>query len=802
MANYFNLTYESSAASSPGNVELNYGAPTSNGLTVHVSLYAGDGFTPTHYKMWGVELVQGEGVVTISGAEWLTYTDTRTVRLARHNDPQYASVKFKNASETETDTFTSNSVTFTFVEPRVHNSCAWVTDFEELGFDSATNNTLRNSSYGTSVEFNKNKLDQLAFSGRDFSGLRIEPNTIYINPSSEVGQLIGLDAESYVTITKVFSSSDVPIITIDYGDGFSSLSTYDQEVRTTVSGNNAGRVSNIIWNAGTKTLTFDAYKFSTYGFATIQKVEFTADSQTGVYVGDTGVIKVYVQDTNGDPVENAPVTLSGTGDSIGTFQESMPLETDEYGIAEFNLDVTSAGDITFEANVDSTYFTDPDLLVNGISPVSRQRSLLTQYEQIYKTAVYDDDVADVNTQAVAEPTTPTVSGSSDSVLEHDLNVLRTLMKQLKGTTNWFDSVPKYFDPEDTDAGDTNNADATISNFAGNTLDSKTIVMAVSDSNSGSGFSVNSGDEGFLFNTSLAYAKPTNRVGLPIFQSTTNSGTYYDEGGLDRVVGIDLINTETGAEFRDSSDNIVFAKFHDGEDHSGTGEGTDVYVKFYTDGGPYTTVSGDPTSLLMVYPYRKVMSDMAEYEWNRTDFISSWEGDETIVEDVANLWSYTGASNDTRNPSWVTISGSPLITDVDVSLADAVNSVNDGFGSRTFLEDNYLTNGQSITDSLNALDVSMYALSQSVADGVAEKYVQVVTSDISAGTAHQLPVGVTYTQSASGSNMDVYLDGQLLAASTGTNGANADRDYAETSPTHITFHFDVYQYSNIVYKVRK
>lgn len=801
MANYFNLTYESSAASSPGNVELNYGAPTSNGLTVHVSLYAGDGFTPTHYKMWGVELVQGEGVVTISGAEWLPYTETRTVRLARHNDPQYASVKFKNASETETDTFTSNSVTFTFVEPRTHSSAQWETDFEELGFDSAPGNVLRNTNYGTRVELNKNKLDQLAFNGRDFSGLRMEPNTIYINPSSEIGQLIGLDAESYVTISKVFSSTDVPIITVDYGDGFSSLSTYDQEVRTTVSGNNAGRISNIVWNAGTKTLTFDAYKFSTYGFAIIQKVEFTADSQTGVYIGDTGVIKVYIQDTNGEPVENAPVTISGVGDSIGTFQESMPLETDENGIAEFNLDVTSAGAITFEANVDDVYFTDPDLLVNGITPVSRQRSLLTQYEQIYKTAVYSDEVADVNTQAVAEPTTPTVSGSSDSVLEHDLNVLRTLMKQLKGTTNWFDSVPKYFDPEDTDAGDAENADATISNIAGNTLDAKTIIMAVSDSNSGSGFSVNSGDEGFLFSTTLAYAKPANRVGLPIFQSTTNSGTYHDEGGLDRVVGIDLINTETGAEFRDSSDNIVFAKFHDGADHSGTGEGTDVYVKFYTDDGPYTTVSGDPSSLLMVYPYRKVMSDVAEYEWNRTDFISSWEGDESIVDDIANLWSYTGASNDATDPSWVTVSGSPLVTASDTSLVDAVNSVNDGFGSRTFLEDNYLTDGQSITDSLDALDVSMYALSQTVADGVAEKYVQVVVSDIPAGTAHQLPVGVTYTPAATGSNMDVYLDGQLLAASTGTAGANADRDYAETSPTHITFHFDVYQYSNIVYKVR-
>ena len=61
MANYFNLQYEDTAVTSPGTVELAYGNPTSNGLTIPASIYAGSGFTPTHYKMWGVELVEGEG---------------------------------------------------------------------------------------------------------------------------------------------------------------------------------------------------------------------------------------------------------------------------------------------------------------------------------------------------------------------------------------------------------------------------------------------------------------------------------------------------------------------------------------------------------------------------------------------------------------------------------------------------------------------------------------------------------------------------------------------------------------------
>ena len=209
MANYFTLGYETDGSTSPGNIELNNGSSYSAGLTVQVSLFAGSGFTPTHYKLWGLELVQGEGVVTISGAEWLPYTSSRTARLARHNDPQSAYVVFKDAGETETETIQSNEVTFTFVEPNKQANLDWLTDWEAAGFESATSNTLRNASFNSQVEFNKNKLSHLGFSGYDFTGLRIEQDTIYINPSSDIGLLIGLDNSSYVTITK--SQPDVII---------------------------------------------------------------------------------------------------------------------------------------------------------------------------------------------------------------------------------------------------------------------------------------------------------------------------------------------------------------------------------------------------------------------------------------------------------------------------------------------------------------------------------------------------------------------------------------------------------------
>jgi hypothetical protein len=804
MANYFTLDYENTANTSPSNVELNNGAPTSDGLTVQVSLYAGSGFTPTHYKMWGLELVAGEGIVTISGAEWLPYTETRTARLARNNEPQYAYAKFKNASETETEAFTSNAVTFTFVDPVINQGVTWETDFEDLGFNSATTNSITKSSVGTKVEFNRSKLDQLDFSGRNFTGLLIGDNSIEIKPSSQIGQIIGLDTSNYVSISKTFSSAEVPMISVDYGDGFYTLTAYDQSIRSTVSGTNEGRVSNVVWNSGTKTLTFDAYKFSTYGFCTIQKLEFTDDSQTAAYVGDSAVFRVYVQDTNGEPVESAPVTLSGISGDIGDIQESIPVSTDANGLAEFTLAVDSVGQVVYSASVDS-YVVTETILIKGLTPIGAQRSLLTQYEQIYKSATYDDNVTDANTEAVAEPTTPTVSGLADSVIEHDMNVLRTMMKQIKGTTNWFDEQTKYFDPTDTDELDTPNKDLTLANISGNTLDSNTVILAISETNSGAGFSLTPGDEGFLLTTTSDYAKPSNRIGLPIFKSVTNSGTYYDEGGQDRVVEIDVIDASTGVEFFDISGNIIHAKFHDAADHSGTGDGTDVYVKFYTSEGVYTTVSGDPTEVSIVFPYRQVMSDIEEYEWLRTDFVNSWEGDSVILNDVANLWGYTGALNDIADPDWTVISGSPLVDNSIKSLKSALDAINDGFGDHTFTEENYLTSGQSVSDALDALDTSLYDLSSSVSAGTEDKYVVEVASNITAGTAYQLPSGVTYTPDATGgqegSNLDVYLDGQLLSASTGINGINEDKDYAETDSTHITFHLDIYQYSILTFKVK-
>lgn len=421
------------------------------------------------------------------------------------------------------------------------------------------------------------------------------------------------------------------------------------------------------------------------------------------------------------------------------------------------------------------------------------RSLIRQLEQIRRSATYDDAVAGINTSAVAEPT---ISGS----LEEDLNVIRSILDQVKGNTNWYDDPGKYFDPTDTDVSSTANKQMSLSNIKGKTTDSQTIIIAVSDDNSGSGFTVSGTSTGVLANITTQYATDADRIGLPIFNS---SGSYHDEGGSDNVCRVDVLDMSNDQEFTDGT-HTIYAKLYDGADNSGSGDGSDVYFRFYKNDSPCDLTNTGVTSVKFIYPQRKVMSDMQEYEWLRTDFVSSFEGDVELVEDISNLWGFTGASDnaDSTAGEW-TNTTSYYLLDADPSdLVSAINDINDGVGSRQYSDtaNNIIGDGDSITASLEDLAEAI----EGVTPG-GNKYVESAGSLIPKNTSHTLPYSITYTpcsvSGTEGCNMDVFVDGQLLAADTGTNGANADRDYAETTGNSITFRFNVNQFSNITYIVR-
>jgi hypothetical protein len=174
-----------------------------------------------------------------------------------------------------------------------------------------------------------------------------------------------------------------------------------------------------------------------------------------------------------------------------------------------------------------------------------------------------------------------------------------------------------------------------------------------------------------------------------------------------------------------------------------------------------------------------------------------------------LWSFTGAVNHGTTPSW-TYTGAGYAVISGSSLLTALNTLNNVIGNTSYSGTTYITALDDIAESLVDLDSAIKSVADSVAAGVGEKHIEYVSSDIIAGTAHALPGVLSYTPATVaeqgdlklGKNMDVFIDGQLLVASTGTNGDVEDMDYSETSGTSITFHRDVYAGSNITYLIKQ
>ncbi len=175
--------------------------------------------------------------------------------------------------------------------------------------------------------------------------------------------------------------------------------------------------------------------------------------------------------------------------------------------------------------------------------------------------------------------------------------------------------------------------------------------------------------------------------------------------------------------------------------------------------------------------------------------------------MANLWAYTGSSNNDPNPEpWTHEEDYYSLSTTSESLTEAINALNSAVGDRQYTDDNYITDGDTIASSLDNLDVALKTVETNLSVGIGVKLVESVSGTITAGTTHTIPDGYTYTPYSTndyeaGKNMQVYMNGQLLAASTGVAGINMDRDYAEVTASGIQFHFDVYDETNIIYIIK-
>lgn len=765
-----------------------------HGQTVAVGLSAPTG-SYTHYKLWGYSPYLTEGSVS-----WTTIVSgTVDVNLdVGEEGIQHLYAKFAESvgGANPSSTITASGISYSWTEPTKQVNLSWVS----LADNHDLSNTLRSSTDSCDMTFTDANFKHLQLHSRDFSGVQMQNDKVTVTSGSQIWKLVEYDSGAYVELEKTFPTDARPIITMEVDGEHTALTTYSGTSKAGLSSGDAARLNTYSWNSGNKKLNFNITKFSTYGFTTLDDISYTLDSTNAGYNGNSISLKVRVTDTNGEGVESAPVTFSGiAGDTIGNLSVNT-IYTNATGYATATLNLTAEGTATYRATVDA--LTADQITTCYAVPTSLQRSLLTQYEQIRRSETYSATISGVNTLAVAEPSGSTDDAGSDDVLEHDMNVFRTLIDQMKGTTNWYDTMPTYSDPTDTD----NDLTANLATIAGETLDAHTIINAVEATASGVGFTVSGTMTGWLYSTNVGYANATgNILGLCVFASTTNSGSWYDEGGTDDVCVVDLIDTSTGAEFTQSgNDYIIYAKLHDGEDFAGSGNNYDVYVRFYSNDAPYTWTASDPTNITMIFPRRKRLTDMEEHEWMRTDFVSRFEGDDAMVDDMVNLWSYTGGGDDVVGPSWTNTTDYYVLDAAD-NLTEATDGLNTQFGDRDYSATGYLTDGETITASLNALDAQIEINADDIGAATGLKLVEALAGNVSAGVEHAIPDSNIYTPLSTageeGKNMDVYFNGQLLAASTGSAGVNEDRDYAETSVSGITFHEDVYQDDNITYVIR-
>ncbi|RLA38693.1 MAG: hypothetical protein DRR06_20345 [Gammaproteobacteria bacterium] len=261
----------------------------------------------------------------------------------------------------------------------------------------------------------------------------------------------------------------------------------------------------------------------------------------------------------------------------------------------------------------------------------------------------------------------------------------------------------------------------------------------------------------------------------------------------------LIDVLTDAEFQDASGNLIYGVLQDGADHSGAGEGTDVFIKFVYDnaGTPtnYTWTATDPANVIAYMPQRKRRSELLEYD-DRRQFVSSVVGDAELAEDIAEIRDALGIGDGDESGDWdLTNTGNYFpFSDLaaDETMEDIVNVLNQEIGSRDYTAENYVNDGETITASIDALDQALANLT-----GVKSKIIERVSAAIPKGTAHTIPfasgsdVGITTYKLDTGYRalyMNVYVAGKKLIPDSAA--ATTDGEYDETSNTQVTFRFGV------------
>lgn len=441
------------------------------------------------------------------------------------------------------------------------------------------------------------------------------------------------------------------------------------------------------------------------------------------------------------------------------------------------------------------------------------RSFLDQLTQVAASATYDDAISNPHTVGVAE---------GQAHVEGDLNVIRTLMKDLLGETNWYDTAEmsingiatKLFIQLLHQSGFDN-----VSVSGSSTTAFDTAIKTIFGHNDGGG---NSTTIGVIVNGTLAHKLliRDHTTGDPITDANNNevygrlswNGTNYVVSFYSVISGV-----ETAYNFSVSQAlDLAFVSMSQNYENLSWERWLDF--GFYDLAGFVGTVADTNITVAGMSYFLNGLTTQHAINL-RVDELGLADTNNKGAHYVKINDSATGGSNGYFSGDNV----QAAFNELKAQIAGATST------TYNFTNNKILADNDYIYPALNKLDTAWYDLATvntsnkganmvgvedaalvftaTTVEGVLkelydaiqdvtgwEKVSESTSSPINSGTAHTIPGSKTYTL-ASGANMDVYYDGQLLLEGTGN-------DYTEDTTTTIKFLFTVPANANLTFSIRK
>jgi hypothetical protein len=365
-------------------------------------------------------------------------------------------------------------------------------------------------------------------------------------------------------------------------------------------------------------------------------------------------------------------------------------------------------------------------------------------------------------------------------LEADLNYERTDRAAIKGV-GYDAAIPTYQRP--TAIGTF--VPANLANIASKTTD----AVAYNVNRAIFGVNVEDGYTQVTITSAgnFQHANSVNETGVPCFDAAPFVGDWtscyvhivdgYDTG--------DELTVLTGPH----AGERIFGETYAGASTSPNSVEVHFYSSpfpdnFVTTNTPYTWEAGQPLTINMLYGYSERLDELDVNAFRTVPALGILT-DASLGNEINDILAALGIGDGYTNLSPVLTNTGPNYVFYDLpnatpTVVDALNILNSQIGDRTYTGP-ILTSGTTITASLQAL-------SNAITSFQVMRIIEVLSAPLSAGTAHTIPGGASYTIDPSNNGKYLWVFGRGILRHPGLVSTNA-ADYAETNSTSITFYYN-------------